>query len=324
MVAANTVKLVITASPLTRPLLDGEVSVRGTSLEVSEAKDIDDNARRMARAEFDIGDTSISAYLRSREQGAPVIGLPLFTSTRRFPHSNFRISIQSGIHDLSELRGKTVGATQFWTASSVWQRQFLATEYGLDASDMGWVTFQPERVEGLEVPAGLRHRLDTSGVSAEELAEEGKIAATLSAGAGPRRREGPSGRPPVLVPAFSDPAAAQRNYFMRTGVYPIQHLVVMREELAASDPQVVASICQAFLEAKVMAQERERAAEDDSPRARENRELSELMGDPFPYGISANQKSLDAFIEASYTQGLTTRRHSVQGIFAAGLPDAMR
>jgi 4,5-dihydroxyphthalate decarboxylase len=313
---------VITASPLTRPLLDGEVTARGVPLQVSEAKDIDDNARRMARAEFDFGDTSISAYLRSRDQGVRVIGLPLFTSTRRFPHANFRISTRAGIRELAELRGRTVGATQYWTASSIWQRQFLGDVYGLDPEDVGWVTFQSERVEGLEVPSGLRHRLDTSGVSAEELAEAGELDATLTAGAGPRRRGDASG-PPVLVPAFPDPAAAQREYYLKTGIYPIQHLVVMREELAEREPEIVARVCEAFVAAKKLAQARE-AADDDSPRARENRELANLMGDAWPYGISANRTTLAAFADASFAQGLTSRRYAVDELFPATLPDSMR
>src|SRR5207248_2505765 len=177
--------------------------------------------------------------------------------------------------------------------------------------------------EGLVVPAGLRHRLDTSGVSAEELAEAGEIDATLTAGAGPRRKRDVEGGPPALVPAFPDPSSAQADYYRKTGIYPIQHLVVMREELA-QEPGIVAGVCEAFRQAKEFAEAREAASADDTPRARENRELAALMGDAWPYGIAANRRTLDAFAEASFAQGLTGRRYAVEELFAPTLPDTMR
>src|SRR5947208_1897116 len=145
--------LSVLPSLLVEPLLVGEVEVRGVELRASPAKNMDDNARRMTRLEFDVGETSLATYLRGRDQGVRAIALPVFSSNRRLPHGTYRLSRSAGIGDLSQLRGRTIAATQYWTASSVWQREFLLSEYGLRPEDTSWITFQPERMEGLEVPS---------------------------------------------------------------------------------------------------------------------------------------------------------------------------
>ena len=113
---------------------------------------------------------------------------------------------------------------------------------------MAWVTFPAERMEGLDVPSGARHRLETERTP-EELAEAELDAVTTASG---RRSDG-SERPSALVPFFPDRAAGQRAYYERTGIYPLQYVVVTREELAIADSVVVASVCEAFVRAKEIA-----------------------------------------------------------------------
>jgi len=301
--------LAVLASPRTTPLIEGEVVASDINV---VAESIDTNSRAMGRLEFDINEVSIATFMRARELGVPVLALPIFPSTRNFPQSNFLFSKNSPARDLSELAGRTVGAAQYWTASSIWQRQFLHQEYGLRAEDMNWVTFQPERLEGLEVPAHLRHRLEVDGRSSEELATAGELDATLSRGAGRVRERESADAKPLLGKAFADPVAASREYYLRTGVYPVQHVVVMREDLAG-DAAVVERVCEAFARAKEVAQTREDAAA-----------TNDFLDDAWPYGISANRNTLEAFVGAAHEQGLTNRLHSVEELFPANLPDEMR
>ena len=317
--ATREVTVVVVPSPRTRPLLDEEITSRGARLRVIEGAGIDGNSRAMENLGLDIAEVSIGTYLRARDQGIPIIGLPIFASARNFPHSSFQISVHSTIRDLSDLRGRIVGASQYWTASSIWQRQFLHQMYGLAAQDITWVTFQPERLEGLQIPSDVRHRLESGGRSAAELASSGELDATLTRGAGRTRDRGAQDQAPVLVPAFPDPAAAQRDYYARTGVYPIQHLVVMREELAHDEPAIVAEVCDLFVEAKRLAQAHEAAETSGPPDG-----PSEFLEDPWPYGISANRKTLDAFVEAAHEQGLTRQLFGVEGLFAGDLSESMR
>src|SRR4051794_21111552 len=129
------ITLSVLPSLLLEPLLSGEVEIRGFTLRSSLAKNMDDNARRMSRLEFDVGETSIATYLRGREQGVRAIALPVFTSNRRLPHGILRVARSAGIRNLDGLRGRTIAATQYWTASSVWQREFLERECGLGPKD---------------------------------------------------------------------------------------------------------------------------------------------------------------------------------------------
>jgi 4,5-dihydroxyphthalate decarboxylase len=295
---------------LTIPLLDGEVKVAGIDLHPSQSKSIDDTSRRMLDLEFDFAEVSIGTFIRGRDRGIPLVALPIFTNSRQFLNVNLHVAARAGIHDLAQLRGRTLGAPQYWTASSLWQRHFLREVYGLEAEDMSWVTFQPERMEGLDVPAGVQHRLETER-TVEELAEAEELdAVTTPMG---RRTDG-VGQPSALLPFFSDRAAAQRTYYERTGIYPLQYVVVTREALAEQEPDVVAGICDAFVGAKAVAGSRGPLA---SP------ELIELVGNPWPYGLSANRKTLETFAAEAYRQGATSHQFSVEELFARTLPPTM-
>jgi len=284
--------------------------VAGIDLQPRQSKSIDDTSRRMLELEFDFGEVSIGTFIRGRDRGIPLVALPVFTNSRQFLNVNLHVAARAGIRDLSELRGRTLGAPQYWTASSLWQRQFLRDFYGLEAEDMSWVTFQPERMEGLDVPAGVRHRLETER-TAEELAEAGELDAVTTASA---RRSDESGRPPALVPFFPDRAAGQRAYYEKTGIYPLQYVVVTREELADREPEVVAQVCDAFVQAKEIAASR-------APLAAP--ELIQLVGDPWPYGLSANRKTLEAFVAEAHRQGATSHQFRLDELFPKQLPPSM-
>jgi len=264
----------------------------------------------MLELEFDFGEVSMGTFIRGRDRGIPLVALPIFTNSRQFLNVNLHVAARSGIRDLSELRGRTLGAPQYWTASSLWQRQFLRDFYGLEAEDMSWVTVQPERMEGLEFPAGVRHRLETERTM-DELAEAGELDAVTTALG---RRSDTSGQPSALVPFFPDRAAAQRAYYERTGIYPLQYVVVTRQDLAEREPDVVARVCDAFVQAKAIAASR-------GPLAAP--ELVELVGDPWPYGLSANRKTLEAFVSEAHRQGATSHPFRVDELFANQLPPSM-
>jgi 4,5-dihydroxyphthalate decarboxylase len=304
------ITLATNRTPLTIPLLDGEVSADGVDLQGVQSKSIDDTSRRMLDQEFDFAEMSLGTFVRGVDRGVPLVAVPIFTNSRQFLSVNMHVSSRSGIRDLGELRGRTLGAPQYWTASSLWQRQFLREFYGLDAADMAWVTFQPERMEGLDVPAGVRHRLEDSGKTPDEAAEAGEIDAFTTGGG----RRDQSERPPALVPLFPDRAAAQRDYYQRTGIYPVQYVIATRAQLAEDEPEVVASVCQAFVWAKELAASRGPLGSPD---------VIELIGDAWPYGLSANRRTLEAFLAEAHRQGATIRQFSVAEVFAQKLPDFM-
>lgn len=308
-------------SVLTKPILEGEVRPKGLKLEIREGKSMDALSRSMLNLEFDIAEMSIATYSKAREQGIPLIGLPLFTSGRRFMHSGLQFAARAGIRDPSELRGRTVAVTQYWMSAAIWQRQLLQEMYGVAPNEMSWVTLRAERLEVLRIPSGVKHRMDTSGRSVRELAEAGEIDASLSPGG-----HLPPDTPDPLFPAFPNPLAAQRAYYERTGVFPIVHITVIKQDLVGRHPEIVGNLCDAYLRAREIARARPTPDSTDSSAGGEvTKDLLEIVGsDPWTYGVRLNRKPLEAFLATAYAQQLVSRKLTVDELFVSNLPEPLK
>jgi 4,5-dihydroxyphthalate decarboxylase len=318
--AQSDLSVSLIASALTRPVLDGQVPVAGATLRTQAARSVNTNSMEMLDLKYDVAEMSLATFTHMREQGLPLVALPIFPG-RRFMQAGVTLNANAGIHDLAELKGRNVGLPQFWMTSSVWHRLVLRQAHGVAQDEVNWVTTAPERMGTLGLPANARQ--DTSGRSARELLLAGEVDAVLAAGEG-GRDEGEAKREERIVPAFPDPVQAQRDYYQRTGVYPIVHLVVMKEQLANQDPELVESLCDAFQQAK--AQGLEGMLEQSRPiPALDRSETQRLFGeDPWPYGIAANRKVLELFLGDVRQQGLIKRDMAVEQLFASNLPAGMR
>lgn len=318
------IELTLSAIPsaLTRPVLGGEVPVAGVALQAKEARSVNDNSLAMLDLAYDIGEMSLATFTKAREQGVPLVALPLFTG-RRFLQGAITLAARAGIGNLSELRGKRVGLPQFWQTSSVWHRLILRQIHGVAQHEVRWVTGAPERMEALHTPPGVGLRLDPGGRSPRELMLAGEIDAYMAPGAGPAR---PGERDEAVVRAYPDVQAAQRHYYQRTGIFPIMHMIVMKEELAAGHPWLVESLCDAFQQAKQVGGPEVLADSAQVPLAGATAEETRaLLGDdPWPYGVRANRHVLETFLKDAFDQSLTERAVAVDDLFASNLPDPYR
>jgi len=312
----------VTSSALTRSLLDGAVMPEGIRLRPEEAHGMDKLSRRMLKLDFDVAEMSIATFVKGREQGLPLVALPLFTSGRRFLQRGFLMSKQSGMRDLSELRGKRMGVSQYWMSSSVWQRLVLRQMYGIVPEEVNWVTTRSERMEGLKFPSKVKIVQDTSNRTPLDLLRVGEIDACMSPG-NPQPGTQADQLGEVAVPAYSDGLAAQKDYFRKTGVFPIMHVTVIKEELALREPRLLISLCDAYQRAKEDALGKGQSS-SLNPQNSEiwMEEMSDLMGDDqWPYGIGPNRRALEAFVETAYEQGLIGRPVKLEDLFAGGLPE---
>ncbi len=284
------IKISVMPSLLTRPLFDGEIKPEGIELQTREPESLDDVTKRTLNLEFDVGEMAIATFVKAREIGIPLVGLPIFTSGRRFLQAGFQVSKRAGLRDLSELRGKNVGTPQYWMSSCIWQRSILQDFHGIAPQELQWITLQPERLNELTIPPGVNAKRDTSGRKPRELMEAGEIDAIFTPGGGADVK---SGGDDVVVGGYADNVAAQRAYYEKTGIFPIMHVTVMKAELAKEKPWIVESLCHAYGEAKKLAQSRETIRSSATPKAGETTlEMKELMGgeDPWPFGVKIQPK----------------------------------
>lgn len=297
---------------MTAAVLDGPVVVDGFAVRPTAAKSMDVNSRRMLELDFDVAEMSFATFVWARvTQGLPVLALPVFTG-RRFPQPLAFRHRKAGISGPSDLAGRRVAMPQFWMTSSVWHRGVLQDRHGLDPTAVTWVTTADERATGLQTPTDIRLARVRDGRDPVRLLAAGDVDAVLL----PRA---PADRHAQLCPLWSDPLAAQSDYFLVTGVFPVMHLVVIRERLVAERPEVVPALLEMFRRARGMAAAQPAVAGVSAERSRL------LLGsDPWTYGLTENQHVVDVFLQYCLDQGLIARKPCIEQIFVSDAVDYRR
>lgn len=286
------IALALVPSSLTTPLLDGTVKIDGVAIVPHAAKSVDDNSRAMLSGGFDVAEMSLATFARAKDQGAPLIGLPVFPG-RRFVQPGVAVAKGKTFGSPSEFKGKRVALPQYWLTSSVWHRGVLQHVYGVAPDQVEWITVVPER-GAAKFPDGVRVAA-REGAKIPELLEKGEVDAALL----PRPNGGTC--------LFADPVAAQREYLAASGTFPIMHFIVMREAVADLAPNLM----RAFAKAKDGA-----AAPEPPIQGMSADEGRRAFGrDPWPYGLAANRTVLDTFLGFAHEQGLVRARQSVDALF---------
>jgi 4,5-dihydroxyphthalate decarboxylase len=272
---------------------------------------------RMARfREFDASEMSLSTYTVLRGRGAPLVAIPVFPS-RMFRHGAVFVRDDAGIREPADLRGKRVGIPKYHMTAAVWVRGFLEDEYDVAPKDMQWFEGgEGARVKEVDVtlPADVRLQTVPAGRDLGDLVAAGELDAFIGAR---RPAAFTTGRVRRLFPDFR---AAERAYYTKTGIFPIMHTVVLREELARQHPWLARSLYNAFVEAKQIAYRR---LEDTAAlltslpwAVAEAEDTRALMGaDPFAYGVAASRTTLETLAGYTFGQGLAPRRLTVEEMF---------
>jgi 4,5-dihydroxyphthalate decarboxylase len=273
---------------------------------------------RMGRfREFDVAEFSLSTYTVLRGRGEPLIAIPVFPS-RMFRHGAVFVRDDAGIREPGDLRGKRVGVPKYHMTAAVWVRGILEDEYAVAPKDCLWFE-GGEGTKVKEVDVTLPPEVRREPVPGDRNLGDMVAAGELDAFVGARRPAAfGTGRLRRLFPDFR---RAERAYYEKTGIFPIMHTVVLREELARQHPWLPPSLYRAFAEAKLHAYRRlnESAA---LPYAlpwlmAEVEETQGLMGDdPFAYGVQRNRKTLETLAGYTFRQGLAPRRLTVEEMFA--------
>ena len=304
----------------TRALIDGSVAIDGVDPVYMPLVPEEIFFRAFRAAEFDICELSLSSYAVKKAQGdCPYIAVPAFVS-RAFRHNAVYVRTDR-IKKPADLKGKKVGVPEYQLTANVWARAFLDDDYGVKPADIHWIRgaiAQPGRPEKLtvELPAGVRLDNAPEGTTISALLEAGEIDGFIA----PRPPSLIEKRHPHIGWLFPDPVAAAKDYFKRTGLFPIMHVLGIRRALAEQHPWLPGAVLKAFEQAKRLAVEEladTTVAKVTLPFVEEMlRDARAFMGEDFwSYGVAPNRKVLDYFLGQHHAQGLSSRRLSVDELF---------
>lgn len=309
----------------TRPLLDGRVRVPGCQIVPVIMRSEDLFPRAFSRAEFDVSELSLSSHLLQLSRGqADYVALPVFVS-RAFRHGSIYVRTDRGIDRPMDLEGKTVGVPEFQMTLALWVRGILQDEFGVGYRRMRWRTGGtnvPGRKERL--PLDLPPEIDVRPIDPNKSLNELLAAGELDAVISPSPPELFTRSDPRVRRLFQNSREAERDYFRKTGYFPIMHLIGLRKSLATDHPGLASRLVAAFSESKRIAV----ADLDATAQASANRTMLPwfaeeleatrgLMGpDPWRYGVGANRHQLEAICRWSAEQHLSRRRLEVDELFA--------
>jgi 4,5-dihydroxyphthalate decarboxylase len=309
------IKFSVMPTGLTAPITSGAVTVEGAELEIFRPTTTDQNSRAMIDMTYDVAEMSIAAYTKCLERGLALRAIPVFTSGRRFVQAGIFLSKASGLTSPDQLAARAIGIPQYWISSCVWQRHVLRRMHGVTPAQARWVTVEPERFAG-----GLPADVDLRTVDGGDLAalmRDGEIDACMVQGGRPL----PPELAELTVPAYLDITSAEREYYEADGVLPLMHVTVIKQELVEREPGIVPALLAAYARAKDLAATDPNTDWPLPPLGHQLPELRDLVGgDPWPYGLAANRKSIETFLDTAASQGLVGRRYEVNELFVDDLP----
>ncbi len=318
--------LICSNNDRTRAIIDGSVKPDGIDLAVTVAHPSEMFWRQLSFEEFDVSEMSMSSFLILVAGGDKRwVALPIFTS-RTFFHTGPIVRTDAGISKPEDLKGKRIGVPEYQQTAALWARGVLQHEFGVDPMDMDWWMERTEERShgghtGFTPPPGLRFHRIPADQSLATMLLSGQLDASLLylAETNLVDRSGVDLRGnPAIKNLFPDPAAEGVRYFQKTGIFPINHGVVVRRSLLEEHPWVAINIYKAFLEAKDRVNQRakELASVYFTLGLLPPEKRSALNQDPYPYGITANRKVLETIAEYSHEQGLTPRVVGLDEVFA--------
>ena len=304
----------------TRALLDGRIQIDGVDPVYMTLTPEEMFFRAMRSQDFDITELSFSSYLVKHSRGdCPYIAVPVFLS-RAFRHTSIYVR-KDRIKRPEDLKGCRIGIPEYQLTALVWARAILQDEYGVHPSDVTWVRGgidtpgRPEKIK-LQLPPDVRVEPAPEGRTISDMLDRGEIDGFIA----PRPPGATALRNENIAWLFDDPTAEAKDYFRRTGVFPIMHVVGVRKTLAQAHPWLPGAVFKAFSQSKDHALEQlsdTSATKVTMPFVEEMLKAArETLGEDYwSYGVQANRRTLETFVRHHHCQGLSERLVPVEDIF---------
>jgi 4,5-dihydroxyphthalate decarboxylase len=289
-----------------RALKAGEVKPKTCELDFIEVDPLIAAFRRMVRAnEFDICEMAITTYICAKEFGKPMTAIPV-PLVRAFHHGAILVNTKAGIHTPKDLEGKKVGVSRGFTVTTgVWVRGILQNEYGVDLNKITWVLSGDEHVAEWQRPTNVVPI--EAGKKMEDMLISGELVAAI----------GVDVKSPDVAPLIPNALEAGLKALRERGHYPINHLVVIKDELIAKHPDLAADVFNAFAESRRLYVDRLKAGKIEKPTEVDevHKKVMAITGDPLPYGVEPNRKVIEELIGHALAQGIITKPVTVDELF---------
>jgi 4,5-dihydroxyphthalate decarboxylase len=304
----------------TRPLVDGRVKVDGAEPVYMMLSPEEMFFRSMRHEAFDVCELSFSSYcVRTARGDCPYVAIPIFLS-RAFRHTSIYVR-KDRIRRPEDLKGRKVGLPEYQLTANVWARAILQDDFGVRPEEIRWVrggietAGRPEKIS-LKLPPGVSLESAPEGVTISELLDRGEIDGFIA----PRPPSQQALANPAIGWLFDDPTAVAKDYYKRTKIFPIMHVVGVRKTLVEQHPWLPGALTKAFTASKALALE---ALADTSatkvtlPFVEEQLKAArDTLGfDFWSYGVPGNEATIDTFLKHHHSQGLSERRLRVEEVF---------
>jgi 4,5-dihydroxyphthalate decarboxylase len=309
VMADITLKAVTRTQGSTEAVKDGTVRPQRYALDFEEVPVLIQAFRRMVRSlEFDVTEMAITTYMCAKSFGKPFTAIPVFL-VRGFHHGAIVRGATADIDSPKQLEGRRVGVSRGYTVTTgVWARGILQDEYGVDLSRVTWMPSGDEHVAEYRPPANV-----------EPLAAGQNLAESVAAGE-PVAAVGITADRPGLTPLIPDPAGAGFSALRERGFYPINHVLVVKDELLDAHPDLAADLFETYTEAKnrYVRRLREDQIQDPTPTDHMYEQVLDATGaEPLPYGIEPNRPMIELLMRHAVTQRILPEPIPLDVLFPA-------
>lgn len=260
--------------------------------------------------EFDVAELAMTTYLLARAHGRKLTAIPVFV-LRGFQHASIVYRVGSGINAPADLAGKRVGIRAMGQTTGVWLRGILASQYGVDLDAITWVLVEPEHVHEFHPTGNIERR---EGGDLQQMFEAGEIDAMVASG-----RQQETGTAKLLIPNALEAAA---RWYHDEGIYPVNHTVVVRDELLEQHPWLGPELFSLFNQAKDAYLDRLRR---DGPADAADQvvvgDTAVLGRDSLAHGLGPNRPAIERLVKFTRAQGIIAEDVAIAELFAPGTLD---